>query len=192
MDLPKLPGVLFPPTMPLELTGAWLDNNWMCSNWLLSFLCDYYWVTFHCHRKLSPPPKALQTRSARHPTLRFPAAFPASERRLVQTDDLQIHLFSTRLLGLLGHGTTFPCRDLACVKIHSWCLLSAVFQQLAHPALLCSRVGLSLYSATHCTYLRETLSSHLSAAHSHHRMHVLYSTYPICGRSPIVFLGLFA
>lgn len=120
MDLPKLPGVLFPPTMPLELTGAWLDNNWMCSNWLLSFLCDYYWVTFHCHRKLSPPPKALQTRSARHPALRFPAAFPASEHRLVQTDDLQ---------------TSWPFRSWHYFSLQGSCLCEDTFLMSALSSL---------------------------------------------------------
>lgn len=99
--------------------------------------------------------------------------------------------FSAWLLSLLGHGTTFTCRAFVCVKIRSWCLLSAVFQQVRHHALLCSRVGLPLYSPTHCTYLGEILPPHLSAGHSHYRMHIPYSTCPGV-MSPIEFLILLA
>lgn len=73
------------------------------------------------------------------------------------------------------------------------CLMSAPssLSAAASCALPSSRAGLSLHSATHCTYPRQTSSSHLSAAHSHYRVHALYSTYP-GGRSPIGSLSLFA
>lgn len=138
-----------------------------------------------------PSPEGLTDKECKAPNSQVSCCLPASECRLVQIDDSHIHLFSAQLLGLLGHGTTFACRDLTCVKIHAWCLLPSAFQQLPHHVLLCSRADLSLYSAAHFTYLRQTRSSHLSAAHSHYGMHVLYSTYP-GGRSPVGFLSLFA
>lgn len=140
-------------------------------------------------QKVFPSPEGFAEKECKAPN--SPTVLPASECGLVQADDSQIHLFSAQLLGLLGHGTAFGCRDPACVKIPAWCLLPAAFQQLPHHALLCSRAGLSLYSATHCIYLRQTWSSHLSTAHSHYRMRVPYGTYP-GGRSPVGFLSLLA
>lgn len=71
------------------------------------------------------------------------------------------------------------------------CYRQAIFQQLPHQTLPCSRVGFPLCSPAHCTYLRQILPSPLSAGHSHYRMHTVYCMYPGV-RSPMVFQNVLA